>query len=143
VWWHVLAAASGGGGGISGDTILVWVGIASFLLTAAGIVGMGFRVGSNTQTVKNYRDTAQSYKERADAQEVQISSLQAALANKDHQIAELQAKMEVLERLVLGESTAKALRADHAGLARKMEQAYAELQEVGRGMSTLLERTAP
>jgi len=107
----VLSAVAAGSSGIhlSIATILAIVGIISFLLTAAGIVGMGFRVGSNTQAMANYRETAQSWQAKADAQEEQITSLQTSLLEKDHQIAELQAKVALLEKLVLGESTAARL----------------------------------
>jgi hypothetical protein len=123
-----MLAATGGGLHMDAGTILAVIGVISFALTAAGIVGMGFRVGHNTQTVSNYRDTAQSWKEKADAQEAQITELQHSSMAKDHQIAELTAKVDILEKLVLGESTASALRAD--------------LSHIQQGVSQILERVA-
>lgn len=103
------AVTASSGVHLSLATVLAIIGIVSFFLTAAGIVGMGFRVGSNTQAMANYRETAQSWKEKADAQESQITRLEESSAAKDQQIAQLQAKVEILERLVVGESTAKRL----------------------------------
>lgn len=141
-----LLAASGGFH-VSTAGLLAFIGVTSFCLTAAGIVGMGFRVGSNTQTMANYRETAASWKEKSDAQEAQITALEKSSAAKDHQIAELQAKVEVLERLVLGESTARALRADHSRLEKKFTEAYdqasemrLELHQVAAGVSSILDR---
>lgn len=120
---------------ITSASIVTAVAITSFLLTAAGIVGMGFRVGGNTQALKNYRDTAQSWKEKADLQEEEIQQCQERLAEKDAQIAELTAKVSYLEKLVLGETTGKALRNDH----RRIET---DLQDIRASVNAILEKVS-
>jgi uncharacterized protein HemX len=122
----MMIAAASGGFHVDTGVILAVVAVIAFLVTAAGVVGTAFRVGHNTQTVANYRETAQSWKEKSDAQEAQIVQLQEGAAAKNHQIAELTAKVDMLEKLVLGESTAKGLRAD--------------LGQIKQGVSQLLER---
>jgi hypothetical protein len=133
----MILAAGGSGLHMDTGTILAIIAIISFALTAAGIVGMSFRVGHNTQTVANYRETAQSWKEKADAQEAQITELQHGSMEKDGQIAELQAKVGLLEKLVLGESTAQGLRADHVAMDKKVTATYDAVQQ---GVSSILAR---
>ena len=132
---------------IETGAILSIVAVVTLLITAAGVVGMGFRVGNNTQTLQNYRETAQSWKDKADAQAIQITLLEKASTEKDHQIAELQAKVSLLEKLVLGESTAASLREDHQHLAASIAESrelYVDirdsLQEASQGIGEILER---
>jgi hypothetical protein len=137
---HAMLAAAGGGLHVDTGVILAVIAIVAFLVTAAGVVGTAFRVGHNTQTVANYRETAQSWKEKADAQEAQLAELEHRSTEKDGQIAELQAKVGLLEKLVLGESTALGLRADHQAMDKKVTATYDAVHGVQQDVTAILAR---
>lgn len=61
------------------------------LIAVAGIVGTwaALRVGRNAQTLSNYRDALQSWKERSEAQDTKISE-------QDDEIGELRTQVDKL-----------------------------------------------
>jgi peptidoglycan hydrolase CwlO-like protein len=79
------------------------------LLAAAGAVGTfaALRVGRHAQTVKNFSDAARSWREKAEAQESDLSTvktdnaaLQAEVTTLQAQVAALQAQVAALRELV-------------------------------------------
>lgn len=81
------------------------------LLTAAGAIGVwaAFRVGKNAQTISNYRDALQSWKERSEAQDVKIAEQDQEMHDlRDHQHklesenADLRGQISVLRDAISG-----------------------------------------
>lgn len=72
------------------------------LLAVAGSVGTwaALRVGRNAQTLKNFRDSADSWKGKATAQESEISDLQKENTKLKSEIAELRGQVHALGDLV-------------------------------------------
>lgn len=57
-------------------------------------------MGKNAQTLKNFRDSADSWKEKATAQEAEISDLRHENSQLKSEIAELRGKVSTLGDLV-------------------------------------------
>lgn len=76
--------------------------IAAFLLSAAGLVGTwaALKTGRNAQTLKNYKDLAESYQAKSESQEGEIRDLKGENRELLSQVSELQGKMSVLQELV-------------------------------------------
>lgn len=81
------------------------------LLTAAGAIGIwaAFRVGRNAQTIANYRDALQSWKERSETQDVKIAEQEqeiSELKDSQHRLeaenADLRGQMSVLRDAISG-----------------------------------------
>lgn len=87
-------------------TILSVIG---FLVTAAGLVGISFKVGRNAQTVSNYRDNADSWEKKALSQSGEIADLQARLVANDAVIRRLQDRVGLLEEMVTGKAAINEL----------------------------------
>lgn len=88
---------------MSTDTLISIFGpLLATLLTIAGIIGTwaALRVGKNAQTLKNFRDSADSWKEKSQAQEVEITDLRKENSQLKSEIAELRGKVSTLGDLV-------------------------------------------
>jgi predicted nucleic acid-binding Zn-ribbon protein len=74
------------------------------LLAAAGAVGTwaALRVGRNAQTLTNYRDAIQSWKERSETQESEISELRQQLNQMKTENADLRGQVKTLRDAVSG-----------------------------------------
>lgn len=90
-------------------TILSVIG---FLITAAGLIGVSFRVGRNAQTVNNYRESADAWEMKAKAQADTIAECQARLAENDVTIRKLQDRVQILEEMVTGHTAITTLATD-------------------------------
>lgn len=131
---------------ISWGTLISGVGVLGFLVVVAGILGAAFRTSRNVQSIANYRDAAQSWEARANAQEqeleqqrVQIETcnhrvdlLQQELSAKDQQVASLQEQITSLRELLTG-------RAAFESLSGKISEAVQLAAETRRDIRTLLE----
>jgi uncharacterized protein HemX len=116
------------------------------LVVVTGILGAAFRTSRNVQTISNYRDAAQSWETRANAQEqdltdqqhqidacnVQIESLHREVADKDRQLDMLQQQITSLRELLSG-------RAAFESLSGKLSEALQLAAENRRDVSELLE----
>lgn len=99
------------------ETILAILG---FAITAAGLIGVSFRVGKNGQTVSNYREAASAWETKARAQAEEITTLQEQLADAKHRLGELEARLQLLQDMVTG-------RAAVADLAAQVQKQFADL----------------
>lgn len=82
-------------------------GLVGLFVVVAGVIGAAFRVSRNTQTVANYRESAQAWEAKAKVQESEISDLkeqvgdlQAREAEKDVTIAAMQEQITGLRDLL-------------------------------------------
>lgn len=117
------------------------IALAAFLVVAAGVIGLNFRINRNTANVTNYRDAAQSWESKARAQETEIADLQTKVADLQNQLTAEREARHVLEGVVSGKSAVenlemkveaefaniKAAFADWTGEARKEHLAQKEL----------------
>jgi Tfp pilus assembly protein PilX len=121
------------------EGVLVVVAVVTLLIAAAGVVGGQFRISRNATAIKITTEIAQAWENKAKVQEQQIHDLElsaakqsqqttAALAAKDAEIAELRARVEVLQDLVTGKSAVENLAQDHKRLEGKISET---LQQVG------------
>lgn len=109
------------------------VAIMGFLVTGAVVFG-SWRVSRNTTATQQYRDTALAWEGKARAQDAEISDLKQALAAKDSQIADLSARVAVLQDTVTGKSALEILEARSA----EMLQMSAEVRTVVRANTEIL-----
>lgn len=93
-------------------------GLIGLFIVVAGVLGAAFRVSKNTQTVANYRESAQSWEAKANAQGVeitelkeQVKDLQAREAEKDTQIATMQEQIQGLRDLLSNHAVFEVLEA--------------------------------
>jgi cell division protein FtsB len=92
---------------MSASTVLIILGsLVGILLVTAGTVGTwaAMRVGKNTQTVSNYREAAQSWQLKSQAQGAEIKELQAENTELRKQVADLSGQVGVLRDLITGAS---------------------------------------
>lgn len=89
--------------------VITFLSIIGFLVTAAGLIGVSFKVGRNAQVVTNYRDSANAWETKARAQSSEIAELQEKLATNDSLIKKLQDRMKMLEELVTGQAAISSL----------------------------------
>lgn len=96
----------------------------TILLSAAGVVGTwaALRVGKNAQTIKNYRSAADSWKERAEAQDAKITEQNEEISRMHtentalrQEIAELRGQIGILTALV--RSAISDLASSNTGMA--------------------------
>jgi len=102
------------------EAILTVVAVVSLLLTAAGAIGGQYRINRTDRSVKITKEIAEAWEAKAQQQESQIADMKqlaaereqettAALAAKDTEIAELRARVQVLQDLVTGKSAIEDL----------------------------------
>lgn len=92
--------------------LVTLLSVIGFLVTAAGLVGISFRVGRNAQTVNNYKDSAEAWEMKARTQTDEIAELHEKLTANDVIIKKLQDRVRVLEDLVNGQTAINALSAN-------------------------------
>jgi len=92
--------------------------ILAALVVVAGAIGTwaAFRVGRNAQTVSNYRDALQSWKERSESveakskeQDSEILELQGRVHTLEAENADLQGQIRVLRDAISGRQTFDAI----------------------------------
>lgn len=94
-----------------GNLIVVIGSIVAILLAISGAIGgwAVFRSSRNTAIVTNYKQAADSYRERTEAQEIEIGDLKKTNSHQAEQIAELQGKIKVLEGIASGREAVEEL----------------------------------
>lgn len=85
------------------DVLIAIVAVVGLAITIASVFGT-FRMSRNTQAMTLYRETATGWQAKAELQEGEIAELRENLAKKDRQIADLQARVQVLQDTVTGKS---------------------------------------
>jgi cell division protein FtsB len=95
------------------------VGIIALLLAVAGVLGISFRNGKNTTTLANYREAAQAWEAKSNAQESQIKDLQDQVAALTLENTRLDAEMHTLRDLVTGRAELQALREHITGIIQE------------------------
>lgn len=129
---------------ISWSTLISTVGVLGFLVVVAGILGAAFRTSRNVQSIANYRDAAQSWEARANAQEqeldqqrVQIENcnhrielLQQELAAKDTQVAGLQEQITQLRELLTGRAAFESLTGKISEAVQLATQTHGDVQRL-------------
>jgi uncharacterized coiled-coil DUF342 family protein len=91
--------------------IIVLIAVLGFLLTLGGIIGvwLAVRTAQNTQTVKNFREAASSWREKAEALASDLLTVQGEMAELQKQHKNLQAEHDVLKNVVTGKSAIESL----------------------------------
>lgn len=91
--------------------VITITAVLGILLTVAGILGvwLAMRTGQNTQTVRNFRDAAASWREKAEAMAADFAAVQSELAELRAQHEQLKQSHDVLANLVTGKSAIDAL----------------------------------
>lgn len=91
-------------------------GLLGLLIVIAGVIGAAFRVSRNTQTVANYRESAQAWEAKAKVQESeisdlkeQVSDLQARESEKDITIAAMKEQISGLRDLLTNRAAFEVL----------------------------------
>ena len=102
----------------SGNVVAI-VAVVGLLITIATVVGATFRSSRATQTLANYREAAQAWQMKSDAQGDEIRELQEQVSARDkriddldRQLTELRGHMSALQELMVGSSALETLRAD-------------------------------
>jgi hypothetical protein len=80
------------------------VGVLGTVIAIGTLLGVALRVGRNTQTVNNYRESAQAWEAKARVQEDTINGQKEQISDLQHQVGELQGKLAVLSELVTGKA---------------------------------------
>lgn len=131
---------------ISWGTAISGVGVLGFLVVVAGILGAAFRTSRNVQSIANYRDAAQSWEARANAQEQELAQQATQIDNCNHQLEllrqELSAKDKQVESLQEQITSLRELltgRAAFESLTGKISEAVQLAGENRRDIRRLLE----
>lgn len=91
--------------------IIVLAAVLGVMLTVSGIIGvwLAMRTAQHTQTVKNFREAAASWREKAEALASDLAGMQQELAALRENYADLLHEHEVLKNVVTGKSALEAL----------------------------------
>jgi hypothetical protein len=94
-----------------GATLAVLLSCLGGLIALATAVGAwaAFKVGRNTQTVRLYREAADAWQRKSEAQDVEIADLQGENGRLAARVAALEGKAETLTELVTGKAAIDAL----------------------------------
>jgi hypothetical protein len=94
-----------------GDWLSI-VGVLGTVIAIGTLLGVALRVGRNTQTVNNYRESAQAWEAKARVQEDTINAQKEQISDLQHQVGELTGKLAVLSELVTGKAVLEELARD-------------------------------
>jgi predicted RNase H-like nuclease (RuvC/YqgF family) len=89
-----------------------WVsilGLFGTIIAVGTLLGVALRVGKNTQTVNNYRESAQAWEAKAKVQENTIEDQKSQITTLQHEVGELRGKIAVLSDLVTGKEVLETL----------------------------------
>lgn len=94
-----------------GNALTVIAAVVAVLLAVAGAIGgiAVFRSTRSAAIVTNYKQAADSYKERSEAQEVEIADLRSTNQRQAQQIAALEAQVKTLGDIVSGRTAVEDL----------------------------------
>jgi uncharacterized protein YlxW (UPF0749 family) len=91
-------------------------GLIGLFIVIAGVLGAAFRVSRNTQTVANYRESAQAWETKANVQadeikelKEQVKDLQNREREKETQVVALQEQISGLRDLLTNRATFEVL----------------------------------
>jgi predicted nucleic acid-binding Zn-ribbon protein len=113
---------------LSSEIITTVAIVLGTLLALAGSVGTwaALRVGRNAQTLSNYRDAIQSWKERSETQEAEIAELRTQLHQVQAENADLRGQVNTLRDAISGRSILgtleKTLARQHAELLERLDK---------------------
>jgi predicted PurR-regulated permease PerM len=119
--------------------LTILVAVLGFVLTVAAAVGSvaAFKISRNTETVKNYKENAASWKERSETQQVEIGTQSEKIQAQAQLIAELQGQVHTMQEILSGRTDAKEL----AELFRTgMSELGGSVGNLATSLSTLSQR---
>lgn len=108
------------------SSVVGWLAFIGLLITAAAVIGASFRNSHQAQVIANYREAANSWKEKAEAQDVAIKELEARDAEKERQIAELTGQLTMLRDLVTSRPDFERLTVDFERMVQRMDDRVGE-----------------
>lgn len=128
---------------VSLQSILVIIAVITLALAAAGVIGGQYRISKNKTAIDVTKEIAEAWENKARAQETQIADLETAaqahkerttlaLAAKDAEIADLSARVGLLQDLVTGKTAIENLSADHQRFDTKLAEILAQVGEARR-----------
>jgi TolA-binding protein len=117
-------------------TLLLVIGTA---VTVAAVFG-SFRVARNTSAVTSYRDAAQGWQAKAEAQKVEISDLQTELATANASIEHLEKRVQMLTDMVTSRTLIEALAVNLEGHHEVMMTKADEIIEVIKSLDAVVQR---
>lgn len=79
-----------------------YAGILAFVIALGTLLGVSLRSGRQTSTINNYREAANSWEMKANAQEGQIKDLNAQVLDLQKENAALHSEVATLKDLVTG-----------------------------------------
>lgn len=120
----------------NGTDVLALVGLMSFLVSGVVAVAAVWRSGRNNATLQNLKDATESYKLKAEAQDVTIADMRAShdaevaelnrrLADKDTEVTDLRGRLGVLQEMVTGRTALEQL----AGAFGEFSKTYRASEE--------------
>jgi uncharacterized protein YlxW (UPF0749 family) len=91
--------------------VITAVAVLGILLTVAGVIGvwLAMRTAQHTQTVKNFRDAAESWREKAEATDSELTSMRTEMTELRQQYTSLLQKHEALQDVVTGRTAIENL----------------------------------
>lgn len=113
------------------NAVLGWSAFIGLIITAAAVAGASARNSHNAQTLANYRETARSWKEKSEAQDVAIKELEARDAEKDRQISELNGRLAMLQDMVTARPAFEQLAADFNRMVGQIDRHLADALSQG------------
>ena len=120
----------------NGTDVLALVGLMSFLIAAVAAVAAMWRSSRNNATLQNLKDATESYKLKAEAQDVtiadmrrdhdaEVAGLNRRLADKDAEVIDLRGRLGVLQEMVTGRTALEQL----AGAFDQFAQGYSASEQ--------------
>ena len=88
---------------IDSGTFTAVLAFITFIFAVIGVAGT-WRASKSASALNSYRDTAQAWEAKAQAQAMQIKDLEDGAARKERQIAELEGKVAVLSDTLTGKA---------------------------------------
>lgn len=121
---------------IDSGTFSALLAFVTFVFAVVGVAGT-WRASKSAAALNSYRDAAQAWETKADAQAMQIHDLEAGSAAKDRRIAELEGKVAVLSDTLTGKAAWEILE----GKISEALVLIAETRGEVRKVATKLEQT--
>lgn len=119
------------------NAIPVWATVVALLIVVAGILAVTFRNARTAQSIKNWRELAESYEAKSNQQEGKIAELQhkaveetrtreAEMKKKDIQISNLQERVSTLQEILTGRAAFEELSLAITGLVSQLQERTSE-----------------
>jgi hypothetical protein len=120
---------------VDSGTFVTILSFATFVFAVVGVAGT-WRASKSTSALNSYRDTAQAWEAKAQAQAMQIKDLEDDSARNKRLIAELEGKVAVLSDTLTGKAAWEILEGKISEALVLIAETRGEVRQVARKLDT-------